>query len=153
MSASGGSSGPLPSGTALIDRAEGRSLEVILASGIGGFILGFINGGIELLNSIYLVAILPITQFGVSIADLVTAFFGEGMAGILDAAAQATQSSIGPGGTFNIGPLTFPIFGVGVVLLSLFIIGRYRDEEETGNLVPGLPADIPFVGEDEEGSE
>jgi len=82
-----------------------------------------------------------------SLGDLVVAFFGEGAAGIVEAGAEATQTSLQ--GQYSVGPLTFAL-AIGSVLLGLYVIAQYRDEEDTGNLIPGLPFDVPFIGEEEE---
>lgn len=152
MSASGSSS-TLPSAGTLFDRARNAgSVEQILLSGVGGFILAFVTGFIETILSIFDVVIRPVSALAGALAGLVDAIFGESLIGVLSAGASATQESIGPGGAFDLGPLGLPV-AVGVVLLTLWLIGRFRDEEETGNLVPGLPFDVPFIGESEEAGD
>jgi len=48
--------------------------------------------------------------------------------------------------------------GIGGSIFAFFIgiamvVAWYRDERDTGNLLVGLPIDIPFIGETEEGED
>ncbi len=93
------------------------------------------------------VVIKPMNAFGTALADLTTAIFG-GPAEIILAGVEATaQSILGP---FNLGPFSFAL-AIGAVLAGLYLVGRYRGEDETGNFLIGLPFDIPFIGQEEEG--
>lgn len=59
----------------------------------------------------------------------------------------------------ELGPLAVDQFGifappvvVAIGLATIYIFIQFMQEEETGNLVPGL-RDVPFVGRDEESTE
>ncbi len=68
---------------------------------------------------------------------------------VLAGVEASAQSILGP---FNVGPFSFALAIISV-LLGLLVLAYYRDEEPTGNLIPGLPTDVPFIGETEEGEE
>lgn len=124
-----------------------RNLGTTLRKGIGGTLLAASSVTVGTILAGGEVVIQPVTAFAGALADLAVAIFGS-PARIIIAGADATAASLT--GIFNVGPLTFAL-GIGSVLLGLFLIGRYRDEEETGNFLPGLPFDLPFIGESEEG--
>jgi len=132
----------------LFDRAKNASdLQSLLKQGIGGAILSVFFGITSGILSLADVVIKPVNALGTAVANLTRAIFG-GPAEIILAGVEATaQSILGP---FNLGPASFAL-AVAAVLGGLFVVGRYRDEEETGNLLVGLPVDIPFIGEEEEG--
>jgi len=137
-----------PSATDLFDRAaEAGDLGSVVFRGLGGFLLSIayaVTQGAVTAAEIFLI---PGQALASSLGDLVVAFFGEGAAGIVEAGAEATQTSLQ--GQYSVGPLTFAL-AIGSVLLGLYVIAQYRDEEDTGNLIPGLPFDVPFIGEEEE---
>lgn len=136
------------SAQALLDRAKNAAdLADLLKQGIGGALLAVSVGLISGILSLADLVIKPVDAMATALGDLTTAIFG-GPAEIILAGVTATAESIlGP---FNLGPLSFAL-AIAAVLAGLWVVGRYRDEEETGNLIPGLPTDIPFIGEDEEG--
>ena len=86
----------------------------------------------------------PAIAFGAGVGDLVNSIFG-GSVNILDAGSSATVADIS---FFGIGG--FPI-ALGVVFIAAYGLARYTDQEETGNLLPFVPFDVPFIGNDEEG--
>jgi len=132
----------------LFNRARSaQDLQSLLKQGIGGSILAVFFGVTSGVLSLADVVIKPMNALGTAIADLTTAIFG-GPAEIVLAGVEATaQSILGP---FNLGPFSFAL-GIGSVLAGLYLIGRYRGEDETGNFLVGLPIDIPFIGQEEEG--
>ena len=131
----------------LLDRAKGADdLGGLVKQGVGGTLLAMSTAIISGILSLNDVVTEPLDALAGALAELTVALFGS-PAEIVFAGAQATaESLLGP---FNVGPLTWAL-GIGSVLAGLWIIGRFRDEEETGNLIPGLPFDIPFIGEEEE---
>lgn len=131
----------------LFDRARSAGdLQGLLKQGIGGSILAVFFGITSGILSVADVVIKPIDALGTALADLTTAIFG-GPAQIVLAGVEATAESIlGP---FNVGPLSFAL-AIAAVLAGLWVVAMYRDEEDTGNLIVGLPFDVPFVGEEEE---
>ena len=134
----------------LFNRARSAAdLQSLLKQGIGGSLLAVFFGLTSGILSLADVVIKPVDALATALGDLTTAIFG-GPAQIVLAGVEATaQSILGP---FNLGPLSFAL-AIAAVLAGLFIVGRYRDEEETGNLLVGLPLDVPFIGEGEEGEE
>jgi hypothetical protein len=114
--------------------------------------------------------LLPVIAAFTSMADAIGAFFGvpisifesigesldiliDGLFSqpgrILAAGGAETASSLQQGVWAQFGPLTYPI-AVGVIVLSAYIVASYTAEEETGNLIPGLPMDVPLIGNNED---
>lgn len=137
----------MPTASSLLDRASNaKNLQNVLKSGFGGILFALAGGIISGILSVTDVVVKPTEALADALGDLVTAMFG-GPAEIILAGVQATaQSLLGP---FNVGPFTFAL-SIGSVLLGLWVLGRYRQETETGNLIPGLPIDIPWAGQNEE---
>lgn len=131
----------------LLNRAKNADdLEGLLFQGLGGTLLALSVGLISGILSLADLVIKPIDAFGEALGDLVASIFG-GPARIVDAGIEATVASLlGP---FSIGPATYAL-SIASVLLGLYVVNQYRDEEDTGNLIPGLPTDIPYIGEEEE---
>lgn len=131
----------------LLRRASrAKDLGTIIKNSGGGFFLAVGAGLISGVLTVADIFIVPAQALIGGLEGIIDGFFG-GIGLILGAGAEATARSFA--GAFNLGPFTFPA-AVGISLLVLWMIGRYRDEEETGNLIPGLPFDVPFVGESEE---
>jgi len=152
MSASGGAGGTRV--RRLFERASSAdSLAEVIFTGIGAVLLSI---GTVLASGVLTVAdviIVPLQTLTTNAGELLDAIFG-GAAQIIDLGALSTALSIGPGGRFNLGPLSFAL-GIGAVLLGLYVVNAYRSEESTGNFAPGIPFDIPTPGftgpeEDEE---
>jgi len=126
--------------------ADADNLGDLLFRGLGGILLAIgsaITTGILTLADVVIVPVQALTS---ALGDLTTAIFGS-PAEIVIAGAQATaQSLLGP---FNVGPATFAL-SIASVLAGLYVIQLYLSEEETGNLLPGLPTDVPFIGAEEE---
>jgi len=134
----------------LMDRAASASgLRGLFKQGLGGILLAISTGIISGVLSVTQVVVRPIDALAGALAELAIAIFGSPARIVI---AGATQTAESLSGAFNLGPLTFAL-GIGSVLAGLWVVGRYRDEEETGNLVPGLPFDVPFVGESEEAGD
>jgi len=152
MSASGGAGGSRV--RRLFARAaDADSLAEVIFRGLGAVILSVGTAVASGILTIADVIIVPVQTLTGAVGQLIDAIFG-GAAQIIDFGAIATAISIGPGGRFNLGPLSFAL-GVGAVLLALYAVTAYVSEEDTGNFVPGIPFDIPTPGfggpeEDEE---
>jgi len=129
----------------LFDRASSAdSLAEVVFTGIGAVLLSV---GTALASGVLPIAdviIVPLSSLTGAVGDLIDAIFG-GAATIIDFGALATAVSIGPGGMFNLGPLSYAL-GIGAVLLGLYVVIAYLSEEATGNFVPGIPFDIPTPG-------
>ncbi|WP_254271098.1 hypothetical protein [Haloarcula marina] len=139
----------------LFDRAAAAdSLAGIILQGIGAV---FFAAGSALASGIFTVAdviIVPLSTLTGAVGDLINAIFG-GSATIIQFGALGTATSIGPGGMFNVGPLTFAL-GIGAVLLALLLVNAYISRPETGNFAVGLPFDVPtpfFQGPEEDNEE
>jgi hypothetical protein len=135
----------------LMNRAAGAGdLASVAFQGIGGVFLAIATGLITGIITVFDVFIVPARSLAGALGDLVTAIFGA-PANIILAGAQSTIESLL--GQFNVGPLTFAL-GIGAVLLGLYLVNRYVALESTGNLIPGLPFDVPTPGvEDPEEEE
>lgn len=131
----------------LIDEAaDAGTLENLLQRGIGGTMLAFSVVVIDIIVTAGQVVVQPMSALAGALAVNVDAMFG-GPAEVILAGVEATAASIlGP---FNLGPLSLAL-AVASVLAAFWVIAVYRDEEDTGNLIPGLPFDVPFIGEQEE---
>jgi hypothetical protein len=145
MSASGGVGGPRI--RRLFARAaDAGSLSAVIFRGVGAilFTIGTaVASGILTIADVIIVPVQALTAAG---ADLIDAIFG-GAASIINLGAIATALSIGPGGRFNVGPFTFAL-GIGAVLLALYAVNLYVSDDRTGNIIPGVPFDLPTPGFD-----
>ncbi|TKX55104.1 hypothetical protein EXE44_16505, partial [Halorubrum sp. SS7] len=71
-------------------------------------------------------------------------------AALIEAGARISENSIAAVfGQTLAGILALPLT-VALALVSLYLLARYLNEEETGNVIAGLPIDVPVVGTDEE---
>jgi|GEM_PF-3758432 len=140
MSAAGG-----PRVRRLFSRAANAGdLRTVIFQGIGAVLLA---AGSAVASGVLTVAdliIIPVSALANAGGAFVEATFG-GAAQIINFGAIATALSIGPGGMFNLGPLTFAL-GIGSVLLALYLVVAYLSEDPTGNFIPGIPFDIPTPG-------
>jgi hypothetical protein len=94
----------------------------------------------------------PFTTVAESVGALGAAFF-EQPADTIAAGFEVTESVLVTFlGESLAGILAGPI-AVGTVLISLFLVVQFLQERETGDTIPGLPVDVPFVGVTEEGEE
>ena len=118
--------------------------------GIGGVLLAIATGLITGILTVFDVIVLPLRALAGALGDLTTAIFGAPANIILAGAQETINSLLGRwGGT----PLAFAT-GIAAVLLGLYLVNRYVALESTGNLLPGLPWDVPTPGvEDPEESE
>lgn len=141
-----------PTAESLLDRASntlkgGGTLGDVAAEGIGGFVLavatGFISGFLTLAD----LFIKPMNALIGGIQGGIEAIFSWTM--IVLSGAEASAASVAPGATFDIGPFTFALALV-AVLLGGWVIARYLIEEETSDLIPFSFIDFPFVGQEEE---
>lgn len=134
----------------LLNRAANADdLAGILKQGIGGVFLAIFIGIVAGINAVVDVVVEPISALGGALAQLVIATFGRPAEIIITGVVQTSQSLAGP---FNVGPATFAL-SILSVLAGLYLVGQFLQEPETGNLIPGLPFDVPFVGQEEEGED
>jgi len=94
----------------------------------------------------------PFTAGGNAIGALITGIF-EAPGDLLDAGADISESALRATlGETLAGTLALPIT-FALVMLSLYMVTRYLLEEETGDVLPAVPIDIPtdiFGVEEEE---
>jgi hypothetical protein len=131
--------------------------------------IGSVEGG-GLKNTIPKAMLLPIIAFFTSMADAIGSLFGvpiatfdgfaegvqvlisgflEAPGQILIAGGQESARSLTQGVWAQFGPLTY-IIAVGVVGGAAYLAAQAREEEATGNFVPGIPFDVPYLGTEEE---
>jgi hypothetical protein len=70
-------------------------------------------------------------------------------ASILSGSAEASVQSMTQGIWDVFGPFSF-VIGVVVIVAAWRIINSQTEDEETGNLIPFFPADVPILGNEEE---
>lgn len=134
----------------LLDRAgDAESLQAIMKQGIGGVFLAIFVSIIAGIEAVVHVVVEPINALASSLARLTVATFGRPAEIIIAGIVQTAESF---GGAFALGPATF-VVSIASVLAGLYLVGQFLQEPETGNLVPGLPFDVPFVGQEEEGED
>lgn len=142
MSASGAGG---PRVRELFERAANAgSLGGVIFQGMGAVLLaigGALASGVLTIADVFIV---PLQALIGGVSDVIGSFFG-GAATIIDFGAIGTAISIGPGGMFNVGPLTFAL-AVGAILLAFWLMRAYVSEEPTSNVFPGLPFDVPTPG-------
>lgn len=136
----------------LLDRATGKSLRDVIATGIGGTLLAISASLISGILSIADLFIKPTQSLGAALGQIVNAFFVAPLEIIIQG-AQTSAESLSPGAAFDLGPFTLSLAIVSV-LIALYIVAAYLQEDETSNVIPGAPFDIslPFFRE-EEGDE
>ncbi|MFC7077872.1 hypothetical protein [Haloarcula halophila] len=138
----------------LIARARDTdNLGTTIVGGIGGTFLAVFYSGIDLIQAIVNLLVLPLEALGTNAAANVTALVG-GAARIVQQGALTTQQSILPGQAWAVGPLTFG-FSIAATGAGLFIMSEILARAPTSDLIPFTFTDVPFVGvdEEEEGSE
>lgn len=123
----------------------------IIASGIGGTFLAAYASGINVIQAIVGIMVLPLEALGINLAGVVTAFVGGG-AQIIQQGAQTTVASIAPGATWAVGPLTFA-FGIIAASAGLYTMAYIVSLSPTSNLIPFSFTDFPLVGADEGAEE
>jgi hypothetical protein len=126
----------------LLERADkADDLGGILKQGLGATLLAVSAGIVSGVLSFFELITAPLDALAAAATQLTTAIFGS-PAQIIIAGAQETARSLT--GSFAVGPGTFAL-AIASVLAGLWIVNAYLSEEETGNLIPGLP-DIPTPG-------
>lgn len=120
--------------------SAGGKLWVLLTSFIFG-ILGNLAFGVgNIINAVVAFFTTPFTEGGDAIAKLFSGLLTS-PATILESTALTSATGI----SAQFGWLAFPV-GLAVVLGGLWMINSYREQQETGDTIPGLPFDVPDVG-------
>lgn len=130
--------------------AYGSNAELIGAS-IVGLIVAPFRIAIDIAEAAGNVITSPLNGAGDSISALFTGLV-ESPAELVESGVRITETSLeeflgaGPAGTLAL-PIT-----VGLVLLSVYMLAAFLNENETGNFIPLIP-DIPFLGREEEATD
>lgn len=80
--------------------------------------------------------------------NLVASLIG-GPARILDAGAAESAESLTGGVWAQFGPFAF-VVAVAVLVGAAFLVSYWTNDEDTGNVIPLIPFDLPLIGNDEE---
>ncbi|EMA71954.1 hypothetical protein [Halorubrum distributum] len=128
---------------------DGGSAARILTSSIVGILVSPVVATIDVINAIADFATAPFEGAGESIATLFDGLL-TGPAELIEAGSRISENAItAVFGAELAGILALPLT-VALALASLYLLATFLDEEETGNLFPGLPFDVPIIGADEE---
>jgi hypothetical protein len=128
--------------------SEFGTLQKAILGGIGGVIAGFFIAFNAVVEAVSGILIEPADQLGVSIGGLVSGIVG-GSARIIEQGVSTAVTSIAPGATFAIGPLTF-LLSIVTFGGALYVTGQILALPFTSDTLPFTFTDIPFVGVDEE---
>lgn len=131
-----------------IASVESNSLEDVVPKAFLLPVIALFASLAEAIGAFFGVPIAVFDAISQSVDALISGFFG-GPARILDAGALESARSLTSGVWAQFGPFTF-VIAVAVVLAAAFMIARFTAEEETGNLIPGIPADFPLIGNNED---
>jgi hypothetical protein len=120
--------------------SKGGSLGTLLSSFIFG-ILGSLTIGVgNIINAVVTFITTPFVEFADAVGSFASGLITSPLS-ILETTAQTSATSIAA----QFGWLAFPV-GVLVILGVLFAINSYREQQETGDTIPGLPFDVPDIG-------
>jgi len=132
--------------------SEGGSATRVLTSSIVGILVSPVVATIDIINAIADFATAPFEGAGESISTLFDGLL-TGPASLIEAGSTISGDAIrAVFGETLAGILALPLT-VGLALASLYLLATFLDEEETGNLFPGLPFDVPVIGADEEATD
>jgi len=124
--------------------AGGSIVSVLQASVVGVLLSPFLalSNIIQAIGSFFTI---PFTQGGIAIGEMITALFSA-PAGLIQSGTNISENALSMFFSENLaGILALPV-AVGVVLLSLFLVSVYLNEEETGDTLPGTFIDVPDIG-------
>ena len=128
---------------------NGGSATRVLTSTIVGILISPVVVTIDIINAIGDFATAPFEGAGESISKLFDGLL-TGPADLIEAGSTISENAItAVFGETLAGILALPLT-VALALASLYLLATFLDEEETGNLFPGLPFDVPVIGADEE---
>lgn len=122
----------------------GKVTTVISASLLGTVVAPFV-AFVDIVEGIGNFFSTPFREGGDAIGALFNALL-TGPADLVRAGSQITEDTLRVFlGESLAGLLALPV-SVGMVMLSLWLIMMYLQEEETGDTIPGLAFDVPDVG-------
>ena len=129
--------------------SEGGSVSTVLSASLVGLITSPFIAIIDIINAITQFATAPFEGAGESISSLFDGLL-TGPADLILAGSAISETAIrSVFGETIAGILALPLT-VGLALMSLYLLATFLNENETGNLFPGLPFDVPVIGADEE---
>jgi len=122
-------------------QAGGSAGKILSASMIGLVVSPFVAFA-DVIKAIGTFFAEPFSSAGEAVGALLTGLF-QAPGDLLDAGADISEQAlrVALGETFA-GILAFPVT-VGLVMLGLYLIVLYLREDETGNVLPGVPVDVP----------
>lgn len=139
---------------ALIERADGKQLSVILSASVGATIYAFFQGIIEMMQTAFDLYIAPLAAMIDGVVTMVTTLY-EGYSAVIEQGTTTAVQSIAPGATWAIGPFTQAL-SIGIVIVGIYVVARAIAAPWTSNLVPGILVDnriVSFFGETPEEEE
>lgn len=114
----------------------------VLSASIIGLIVSPVVAVIDVVNAVANFFAQPFNNAGDAIGSLLTGLF-EAPGNLLTAGADISETALRSAlGETLAGTLAFPIT-VGIVMFALYMVVRYLREDETGDVLPGLPIDVP----------
>jgi hypothetical protein len=114
----------------------------VLSASLIGLIVSPVVAVVDVINAVANFFSQPFNSAGDAIGSLLRGLF-EAPGDLLIAGADVSESVLrSVFGDTLAGLFAFPVT-VGLVLIGLFVIVAYLSEEETGDVLPGLPIDIP----------
>ncbi|WP_050032290.1 hypothetical protein [Halorubrum halophilum] len=129
--------------------SEGGKATTVLSASVIGLITSPFIAIIDIVNAITQFATSPFEGAGESISSLFDGLL-TGPADLILAGSEISEAAIrSVFGETIAGILALPLT-VALALASLYLLATFLNEEETGNLFPGLPFDVPYIGADEE---
>ncbi|KOX92816.1 hypothetical protein AMS69_10165 [Haloarcula rubripromontorii] len=121
---------------------DGGDAGKVLSASIIGLIVSPVVAVIDVVNAVANFFAQPFDNAGDAIGSLLTGLF-EAPGNLLTAGADISETALRSAlGETLAGTLAFPIT-VGIVMLALYLVVRYLREDETGDVLPGLPIDVP----------
>lgn len=149
LSLGSGSGTDTLSGIVNFIQGGGSPITVITASLLGVITSPFVAFA-DIVRAVTTFFTTPLTAAATAVGDLQVGLIS-GPIDVLEAGAAVTSAAIIGLGEGLVGLFGLPI-SVGLVMLSLFLVVQYLQEDETGDTLPGLPIDIPtdILGVEEE---
>lgn len=124
--------------------SSGGSITTLFTSSIAGLIISPIIAGIDIINAVAAFFTTPFVEGADATANLTAAFL-DAPANLLESGARISEGALAVFvGESLAGILALPI-ATAVVLLSLFLVVQFLQEEETGDTLPALPFDVPDI--------
>ncbi|WP_420182836.1 hypothetical protein ACNO8S_16240 (plasmid) [Haloarcula sp. KBTZ06] len=121
---------------------DGGDAGKVLSASIIGLIVSPVVAVIDVVNAVANFFAQPFNNAGDAIGSLLTGLF-EAPGNLLTAGADISETALRSAlGETLAGTLAFPIT-VGIVMFALYMVVRYLREDETGDVLPGLPIDVP----------